>query len=688
MENEAYTTPYFLYKDDENAGLGFSNIAAALFRNSRNIIILAIIGAVLGFVFSQIRGPIYVASAVVVLEPENTALSLLEISEGLRTNRSTVETQLDVFKSTELLGDVIKRIKEKHKSTSTGILDPSQTVPDLPKEEQIKWLSNATVVGRKGESLALTIVVRAQDSTLAADLANEIARTYIDRRINQKRGEILTAENILKQRTSEIRSQLSVSEKELAILVQSKQLNDLELDTRLRARVSQLKAQMDNIVPETTEDQQKLILLKDETEAIQKNLIDRTIATIRKEELIREIESSRYRHEQIFEQLLRVEAENIIMSPGAQLVSAANAPLKPANLSPTTASVFGLLSTSFLSILVTIFLAAFDRRLRTTAQLENILNGPCLGTIPLHEKPKKTLVSHFMALIRKASPNGDGRFFKWSDVVSGSTGSPKFNEDETLEEEGNVFNQMKKGSRSIFSTSVQKAFFNLNLQLPKNKNTIIGVTSCSQNEGKSTLAACLATAASVKKERIAIVDFDMWHHGVGELTKTVDASEGSPKSLPKQGKSEDPDAHVPSLEDWFTKNKSLDEISVKLSGFENIDIFPWVARDDGHFVDLGESKIKKLFKDLRSQYALTIVDTAPFLLVSETAAVSTELDGFIVVVAWEQTTDHVLQDLKKAMDLARINIIGSVMNRVDPKKQKLYGLSEYAQYYQGEGGYH
>ena len=684
MENEIYTTPYFLYKDDVNSGLGFSNIVAALLRNSKYIIILAIVGAVLGYIFSEIRGPVYVSSAVVVFEPENSTHNLLEISEGLSTNRSAVETQLDVFKSTELLGNVIERIIDKHKSTGIGTINPARTIPELPREEQIKWLSSATVVGRKGESLALTIVVRVPDSTLAADLANEIARTYIDRRINQKRNEILIAENILKQRTSEIISQLSDSEEELAVLVQSKQLNDLELDTRLRARVLQLKAQMDNIIPETTEDQQKLIILKNETEVIQKKLIDRTIATIRKEEILREIESSRQRHEQIFEQLLRVEAENIIMSPGAQLVSTANAPLEPTGLSSKTASVLGLLSVSFISILATIFMAAFDRRLRTTAQLESILNAPCLGTIPLHSETDETLISYFTRPIRKASLNGDGCFPKWHDVVSDPTESSRVNEDETLEEEG-FFKQMKKGSRSIFSTSVRKTFFNLHTQLPKNKNAIIGVTSCSQNEGKSTISTCLAAAASSKEQRIAIVDFDMWHHGVDILKEADDESN---KLLPQHLKDGDPNDQMPSLEDWFTKDKSLDEIRIKASGFNNVDVFPWIIKDEDHFVDPDESKIKTLFNYLRSEYDLTIVDTAPFLLVSETAVISTELDGFIVVVAWEQITDHALQELKNAMDLARNNIIGSVLNRVDPRKQKLYGLGEYAQYYRGEDGYH
>lgn len=631
-EEENYASPYFLYREGENTGLGFSNIVAALVRNSRTIVILALVGAFLGYIFSEMRGLVYVTDAVVVLEPENTTLNLLEISEGLTTNRSTVETQLDVFKSTELLGDVIERVTEKHANITSETDKPQISVPNIPRDEQVKWLSNATSVGRKGESLALKIVVRAPDAILAADLANEIAKTYIDRRIDQKRSEILIAENILEQRTSEVRTQLVSMEKELAILVQAEQLNDTELDLRLRAQLSQVEAQIENLDAKSADELERLAVLREEEKAIQSKLIQRTIATIRKEEITREIENSRQRHEQIFEQLLRVEAENIIMSPGAQLVSAADAPLKPTGISSKTASVLGLLSLIFLSVLATVFTAAFDRRLRTGDQLESILNKPCLGAIPL---------------ISEADTARQG-------VVDAT-----------------IIDQMKLGNRSIFSTSIRKAFFNLQTQFSRNKGAVVGITSCSQNEGKSTIAASLAAAASMKKQRVAIVDFDMWHQGVDALVE--------------QKKS---DKRTLSLEDWFTDSKKLVDIKVKATGFDNIDVFPWIIREGDNITNLDEAKVKELFDYFRTEYDITIVDTAPFMLVSETAVISAEVDGFVIVVAWEKITDQVLQNLRKSMDLARVNIIGSVMNRVDPAKQKLYGAGEYAQYYKDESAYH
>jgi uncharacterized protein involved in exopolysaccharide biosynthesis/cellulose biosynthesis protein BcsQ len=637
-DDEKYATSYFAPSNSDDSGIGYSNFLAAMFRNAGWIIFLTILGGTVGYYVTEMRGPQYVANAVVVLEPENTSLSILEISESLSTNRSTVETQLDVFKSTELLGDVLERIEKRYE----GISNAPQ-IPNLSRDERIKWLSGSTNVGRKGESLALTIVVTASDPILAADLANEIGRTYIDRRVSQKRNEILIAENILKQRTLEVRSQLSNSEKELALLLQSKQLNDLEQDAILRAKAAQLQALIEYLDPETAEDQERLKQLRQQEAEIQRKLIDRIVATIRKEELSREIENSRQRDELMFEQLLRVEAETIIMSPGAQLVSAADAPLKPSGLSSKVSSVLGALSLGFFGALAIIFSAAFDRKLRTPEQLESILNVPCLGAVPLLKK-----------------------------------------HDEKLEGDDSILNQMKLGKRSIFLTAIFKSFFNLQTQIGKEKGTVIGVTSCTQNEGKSTVAASLAGAASVKKLRVALVDFDMWHQGTDVLASHESTDKNNVPSYASRAKAE----AFPSLEDWFNKTKTLDQIKSPASGFEKVDVFPWKISGGDHFKDLDQTRIDAMFEYLRSEYDLVIIDTAPFLLVSETSAISAKVDGFIVVVAWEKITDKMLLKLKKAMGLARVNIIGTIMNNVDPRKQKLYGMGEYSQYYKDEAHYH
>ncbi|MCV6824505.1 MULTISPECIES: polysaccharide biosynthesis tyrosine autokinase [Halocynthiibacter] len=682
--DDSFSSPYFLQNDDQSSGIGLSNIVAALYRNLKYILFLSFVGAVLGYVFVEERGPSYVADAVVVLQPDNSALDILDISDGLSTNRSTVETQLDVFRSTELLGEVVDRTLTKY---SAALADGSAGVPpipDVPRGEQVKWLANAMSVGRKGESLALRIEVRAPDPVLAADLANEIGQTYIDRRIDQKTSEISMATDILRKRTTETGQQLAENEKELAELVHSKRLNDTELERKLRARVAQLTAQRDNFNVRTDADQTRLDQINTEIDTLENQLIERTIATIQQEELTREIDSNRQHHDQLFEQLLRVEAENIIMSPGAIMVSAAHPPTSPTGLSPKTAAALGFVSTSFFSILITVFLAAFDRRIRTTEQVESILQAPCFGTVPLQKEGDA--ITLYQSL-KSAKEKGKQKVKDIKAKARALRRGEKSEVDKAMDKHF-LLSQMQHGHRSIFATAIRKIYFNLHTQLPRNKTSTLGITSCLPNEGKSTVSTCLAFAATVKKQRIAIVDFDMWHHGVESLTGTDKQPSKPRESFDIRGPIEDASAIEPaSLEDWFTKGATLDEIRISASQFENVDIYPWVVRHDEGFVDIDEAKVKNLFRRLRAEYDLILVDTAPFLLVSETTVITSELDGFIVIVAWEKVTDRVLLDLKRAMDLAKVKVIGSILNGIDPTKQKLYGLGEYMQYYKGPDGY-
>ena len=196
--DDTYDDNDYYNEDELNTRLAYSNIIAALHRNFKFILAFAILGALFGYFFTIMRDPVYIASSVIVLQPKSATLGTLEIAERFATDRSTVETQLDVLKSTALLGDVIDRISEKHTLAGNDPMDPSQSLPDLPREEQIKWLYTAMTTERNGESLALTISVGVSGPILAADIANEIVQTYIDNRLQQKQKQIQLATNILK----------------------------------------------------------------------------------------------------------------------------------------------------------------------------------------------------------------------------------------------------------------------------------------------------------------------------------------------------------------------------------------------------------------------------------------------------------------------------------------------------------
>jgi uncharacterized protein involved in exopolysaccharide biosynthesis/Mrp family chromosome partitioning ATPase len=631
---EFNTSDYF-NKERPDIRLDLLNIIAAFKRYWKKILIIALIGGLAGYFFTKGRTPVFQAWSVVVLEPENGTLNFLEISDTITATRSTVETQLDVLQSTELLGQVIDTLSADYAMVSEADNASKPTLPNLPREEQIKWLSRASSVKRKGESYAITITAKANHPQLAADLSNGIGRTYVDRQLARKRVEIALASEILKERTDDLNDMLAKNERELANLVQSKQLDDKELDARLNARIAQLKTQHQNAL-KANASAETLGALRLQIESLDTEYLNRTVATIRKQELQRQIAADRLRHDRTLEQLLRIEAQDAVLTAGAVLVSAAHAPLKPIGMSAKTSAVLSFIVTAFFALLGTLAIAMFDRRIRTNEQIEAIFDTPSLATIPL---------------VENSSEDTEKQLF---------------------------YSQMLPGKNSNFARAIRQLFFNLHIRLPKGKSTTLGVTSALPDEGKSTIAMCLALAATAKNQRIAVVDFDMWHNGIDKMTPQL-SQNNTPNSFEQSG------PH--SLKDWFSGVKSLAEIRSVTPDFENVDFYPWNVGTMPQTAPLDDKNIKRLFEELRNEYDLIIVDTAPFMLVSEVSELTAELDGFLVVVAWEKITDKILEDLKRAMDMAGANVIGCLLNRVDPKKQSQYGMGNYSQYYKMSGSY-
>lgn len=629
--------------DSPDVRLDLLNLAAAFRRNWLKILLFALLGGGAGYFFTSERDPVYQAQSVIVLQPENGTLNLLEISENYTATRSTVETQLDILQSTELLGHVIDTLGAEQ--AAAGVIPgfSKQALPAMPREELIKWLSNASSVKRKGESYAITITARANAPKLAADLANEIGQTYIARQLDRKKTEMAIATEILTARTNVLNDDLFDKERELAKLVQSWQLDDPDLDARLSSRIAQLKTQHQNAVsanaaPET------IAALTAEIEALDADYLSRTLATIRKRELLRQIQSDRLRHDQTFEQLLRNEAQASVLNAGAHLVSAAHAPLQPIGISAKTSAALGFVATGFLALLGTFILAMFDQRVRTTKQIEDVFDSPCLATVPL---------------VSGRGSRRDKQYF---------------------------YKQMLPGISSNFTRSIRQLYFNLHIRLPKESNIVLGVTSALPDEGKSTIAMSLAIAATSKRQRVAVVDFDMWHNGIDRLTDVFAPKDTKQKAQKPTDETVD-ESPPPSLQDWFSGSKSLIEIKTTSPDVETVDIYPWTIRMSENKTNLSEKNINRLFQELRKKYDLIIVDTAPFMMVSEVAELTAELDGFLVVVAWEQVTDRILTDLKRTMDLAGAEVLGCLLNRVDTKKQSQYGLGDYVQYYERSGSY-
>jgi Mrp family chromosome partitioning ATPase len=91
--------------------------------------------------------------------------------------------------------------------------------------------------------------------------------------------------------------------------------------------------------------------------------------------------------------------------------------------------------------------------------------------------------------------------------------------------------------------------------------------------------------------------------------------------------------------------------------------------------------MKNLIRNLAQRYDLTIFDSPPLGSVADAVALSTEVDGTLMVIRSGKTKRKVGLHGKESLESVNAEVIGAVLNNVDYAKQ--YGYYYYYHRYYG-----
>ncbi len=213
-----------------------------------------------------------------------------------------------------------------------------------------------------------------------------------------------------------------------------------------------------------------------------------------------------------------------------------------------------------------------------------------------------------------------------------------------------------------------------NLQFCGTENKVIDITSCDQNEGKTTIALLLSKCLSDIDKKVIFVDCDM--------RKSVVASR-------------------------YTNARSVKGLSEYLSGFAEFDEILCETQHEGfdmivsgpycpNPVELlmGE-KFTQLLAQLKEKYDYVIIDTPPLGLVIDSAVVAKNSDAAIMVVNSGKVRYRQAKATKAQLEKSGCKILGVILNHASKngdryyKKyyKRYYGNSYYSHYEPQDGGY-
>lgn len=308
----------------------------------------------------------------------------------------------------------------------------------------------------------------------------------------------------------------------------------------------------------------------------------------------------------------------------ARVISAALVPTDPVTpkimLNLALGGVLGVL----LGMLVALFLESRDRSIKTVEAARELFEYTLLGTIPYYDRKAATLNQG-----RKRLP---------------------------------PLLPVRDQPHSLVSSAYDMLLANLSFLSSDNPLKIITITSSVPMEGKSSVSANLAVAATQTGRRVLLVDGDLrrpCQHEIWQLPKLV----GLTDVLVGQATIEQALQTV------------LPNLDIMLAGTSPPN--PVALLDSRHAVEL--------FEQLAHRYDLVIIDTPPVTLAADARLLGKVADGVMIVARPGIVSSGSVMAAKNLLDQSAQNILGLVINGVLADREPGgYYYDRYAQSYYGD----
>lgn len=202
---------------------------------------------------------------------------------------------------------------------------------------------------------------------------------------------------------------------------------------------------------------------------------------------------------------------------------------------------------------------------------------------------------------------------------------------------------------------------------------LIMLTSAMAEEGKTTTTANLGVALARDGRHVTLVDLDLRRPALPELLR-VKPRHGITDVAIGRARLEDALVTIP------TADASLTKLLTESNGRSARDGYPGLLEllaagpkppNVGEFV--GTRKIAELLAKLRSRADIVLVDVPPLLQVSDALNLSSSVDAVVVVTRLNVLERGTLTELKRVLDVMPTPRLGLVLTGIEPAAETRYG---------------
>ena len=206
----------------------------------------------------------------------------------------------------------------------------------------------------------------------------------------------------------------------------------------------------------------------------------------------------------------------------------------------------------------------------------------------------------------------------------------------------------------------REAFKTLRTNIEYSGDTIkvISVTSCTPNEGKSSVVMNMARAIAEAGNKTLIIDADMRKSVLIGRYRTGAVKYG--------------------LIHYLIGKAKYSEVICK-TNFVNLHVAFSGPVPPNPSELMGGDKFTEFIDKAKESFDYIIVDTPPLGSVIDAAVVAKHCDGTIMVIENGAVSYRFVQRVKEQLDVTGCKILGAVLNKVDMSSKGIYG--HYGRYY-------
>lgn len=209
-----------------------------------------------------------------------------------------------------------------------------------------------------------------------------------------------------------------------------------------------------------------------------------------------------------------------------------------------------------------------------------------------------------------------------------------------------------KESNLDFRSKEAFKIFRTNVEFSGNDIKVIGITSCTPGEGKSSCSFELAKSYAENGQKVLLVDAD--------LRKSV-MRQRHKKGCVRTG-----------LSNYLVGKEILEE-SICDTDIKNLFLVFAGPIPPNPSELLGSEQFEKMIKISRREFDVIIIDTPPLGSVIDTAVISKVCDGMVIVIESGMISYRFVKKVKEQLSVTGCRILGCVLNKVDFNEKSYYG---------------